>query len=141
MVGIASETQVRILTRAHRSRALLYEVLVRRMQSNQLAWLAGLIEADGYIGVHTRKNGFERYKIAVEMADEDVVRYCCAIAGVGYVSEYDRKPGKWKRTYKWQVQAEGEVVSLLRKLYPFIISSRKRAEADKVFVGYGRMRC
>lgn len=78
----------------------------------KLAWLAGLIEADGHIGVHVRKNGTERYKVAVEMADEDVVRRCYSMTGVGQLLRYDRKPGKWKPTFKWQVQSTQEVVDL-----------------------------
>lgn len=101
----------------------------------QLAWLAGLIEADGHIGIHVRKNNTERYKIAVEMADEDVVTYCHKMTGVGTMLRYDRKPGKWKPTFKWQVQSTKDVVKVLKAIKPFVVSARKKAELQRVLDG------
>ena len=107
-------------------------------RETELAWLTGLIEADGYIGTHTRANGSRRFKIAVEMIDEDAVRRCKELTGEGHVLTYDRegKEGQnWKRTWKWQVQSTTAVQKVLTMLMPYVYTKRRRESMQSVLDG------
>lgn len=99
----------------------------------ELAWISGLIEADGYIGMITVEGGKrKRYSIAVEMIDEDAVRRCHQLTGKGNVIIYDRKGGQWKRTWKWQVQSKKDVVEVLNLILPFVYTARRKARILEV---------
>jgi hypothetical protein len=62
--------------------------VLRDMSPNNLAWLAGLIEGEGYLGI-VRGRGIVR----VAMTDADVVERLRVVSGVGLVNELPRRHG------------------------------------------------
>lgn len=96
-----------------------------------LAWAAGVIEGEGWIGLRRGHSP----GIRVAMADEDVVRRLHEVTGVGtFGGPYDRTkygPDR-KPMWLWQVQDTAEARHLMIRLRPFM-GARRTAAIDHVF--------
>ncbi len=96
----------------------------------EAAWLAGLIEGEGYICAH---NGC-RAQIILEMTDEDVIREAAAImdpeANVNYYDRSSRSNGERKDS--WKVHVNGDkAVAVLELIYPWM-GKRRSAKINEV---------
>ena len=65
-----------------------------------LAWFAGIVEGEGTFSSQGRHGSRRRPEIAVSMTDEDVIRRCHRITGVGGVSRYETG---FKPMFRWRV--------------------------------------
>lgn len=97
-----------------------------------LAWLAGLLEADGCFGVYTRRAGRSGalqtvIRVQLVMADEDVVRAAHSTAGIGTFVGPFRPNGnvKWQPVYRWQVGRRDHVYALIVALWPWLHARRR----------------
>ena len=95
-----------------------------------ITWLAGLLEGEGYFGVNGR-----RPTMALGMTDEDVVRKAARIGGVGHVRGPYRNPSSSKLNHKptwhWKVSSGAHVYALCAALYPFM-GKRRAARIQEV---------
>jgi hypothetical protein len=103
------------------------------MTPEELAWLSGLFEGEGCIGLSHEG----RPTLQLSMVDEDVVRHAHALAGVGKVKS--KQPGKGslgrKLLWTWSVGRCDEAAALLERMLPFF-GGRRSARAREVLASY-----
>lgn len=87
------------------------------MTPEQVAWVAGLIEGEGYIQIRKEAHSV---RINVAMTDEDVVRRLQAFTGVGAVYAWTKKTKGGKNVWTWSVGHRAEVRPLLMEIAPWM---------------------
>lgn len=101
------------------------------------AWLAGLIDADGCIGIRRENNGkwnpsYIPY-LAVGCSDRLLVERCVEITGLGKVNiksragDTDKRGIKQRRDgYVWRL--DGQIASrVIRDIYPYLVQKQPQA--------------
>jgi hypothetical protein len=94
-----------------------------------LAWLAGIIEGEGYIGFE--KNG---YRLQLDMTDEDVVLRAYELMGVG-TFRVKPTPENRKTIFRWSVRKKEDVVYILYNIQPFM-GNRRGARIAEIIKDY-----
>ena len=102
------------------------------MDMKDLYWLAGIIEGEGsFIYPHIKlKDGSKGQgypRVQVKMTDEDVVRKCQKVAGVGKVHGPHQPPGNRKLTWTWAVTKKVDGTALMQTLY-LLMGTRRRSK-------------
>lgn len=104
----------------------------------QIHWLAGIVEGEGYFQPFfkgTRPEGagikYVNPRIKVTMTDEDVIRRCHAVSGVGHVTgpvfpKYRKEKGYEKPLWSWTVSKTSDAMGLMMTLYP-LMGERRQA--------------
>lgn len=64
------------------------------------------------------------------MTDEDVIRRLHELTGKGRVISSVRNPGRWKPSWRWQVQRAADVVEIVTLIEPMMGARRKRRIAE-----------
>lgn len=105
------------------------------MQTHDVYWLAGLIEGEGCLSRDKNGKGYA-IRIRVAMTDEDVVRKCAAVSGVGHVRGPYTSYGSLgtKPMYSWTVCKKSHVTLLLRAIYP-LMGTRRQARIRELLDG------
>lgn len=108
----------------------------------ETAWLAGLLEGEGHIGVFEKRSTTGRMyptlRLQLNMTDEDVVRRAHTVAGVGGVrgpltpSQENRKP-----VWSWTVYRRDDVVQVLGLIRPWM-GQRRGDRIDEALAAYER---
>ena len=82
--------------------------------SAEWAWLAGIIEGEGYfdLKVHTRK-GYVSPAITVNMTDEDIIRRIHRMTARGTINGPEMRGPKYKPIWSWRVGNREEVKHIL----------------------------
>ena len=88
-----------------------------------LAWLAGLLEGEGYFTEFQRSPGFR-----VHMTDRDVVEQVCLVTHTTIVEELLVK-AEWKPLYRATVYGE-RARSFMRLMYPYLGERRRQCVAE-----------
>lgn len=87
----------------------------------EIAWMAGIIEGEGYIRASVQDGTKHHTSIHLHMCDEDVVRRFARLAGVG---TFRKGPipasSKHKQSWRWSVCSKPDVEYLLQKLLPWL---------------------
>lgn len=96
----------------------------RRISSVDIAWMAGIVEGEGWIG-HDKRSLSP--KIKVHMTDEDVIRRLHFLSGVGRVSKPIILPSG-KPSWTWRVERPDHAAGLLMTLATFL-GKRRFAKA------------
>lgn len=96
------------------------------MTPEEEAWVAGIIEGEGYIRHVSRA-----YRLVVTMTDEDIIRRVHAVTGVGTVNGPYQAKGNRKPAWRWQSTRKAETVEVLRRIRPWL-GDRRGREADAV---------
>jgi len=87
----------------------------------EVAWLAGLFEGEGYIFYASRS-----WRMGITMTDEDVIREAHRVAVVGKVyGPYEGK-GNRKPSWRWQVSNRREVEQVAMMIRPYLFGRRKQ---------------
>lgn len=86
----------------------------------QLAWLAGLFEGEGHIGVKRSGSSFV-LRCAVAMTDAEVVGMFQERWPASFVTR--RSLGNARRQYRWEIYAR-KAETFLLEIQPFVRSSR-----------------
>jgi len=100
-----------------------------------IEWAAGLYEGEGYCSFVKTK----RWKLALKMTDEDVVRAIHKVTGVGNVSgphHYPSTPNHYKSIYEWAVYKKDDIFKVICDFYPYM-GERRRAKFDEFLTTYG----
>lgn len=93
--------------------------------SKDVAWLAGLLEGEGYFGL--RRKGSSIY-IQVSMVDGDVIERAKEVFGCGYIQTYVLPSGK--TCYKLSVLRQEDVRYWMRLLLPYMGERRSARIRD-----------
>ena len=99
------------------------------MSLTDAAYLAGIIDGEGSVGVW--KNGVYRIA-AVHVANTDkglMVWLRRTVGKAGYLHpKLDDGFGRTKPCYDWSVQAQIDVLSLLKQVAPYMVIKRNKAQ-------------
>ena len=106
------------------------------MNRVELAWLAGILEGEGYFSLTLNNKTKDRpgrhyARLTVTMTDKDVIECIYAITGFGTIHTYPPYQPNRKRTYTWRVSKWEDLYPLLRRLRPFM-GERRRARIDEM---------
>jgi hypothetical protein len=92
-----------------------------------LAWAAGLIEGEGWIGLKRRRVP----ELRVSITDRDVTARLVEATGCGRSYQLRRPTVAGKAVYVWIVQDSADAAGLLMTLWPFLCA-RRRERAREV---------
>lgn len=92
------------------------------MRQCDVAWVAGLFEGEGSIGIDSNAGA------GLGSTDEDVVRRVHQLTGVGHVHERAQLQSG-KRFWFWKVTRADDVITFLRAIHPYL-GERRRERAD-----------
>lgn len=101
------------------------------MTDMELAWLVGLFEGEGCIGL----SRLGRPSLIISMTDEDVIRRACSVAGVGNVRKRPTPTKSGKFMWTWLVGRCDEAAALLERMLP-LLGERRAARAREALVAY-----
>ncbi len=101
----------------------------RDLSEVEAAWLAGLIEGEGWIATPDKP-----LALSVTMTDPDVIEAVRRMTGVGTVRRKSPQRAHYQPSYAWQVHGRA-VVDLLRQLRPWF-HQRRGERADGVIAKY-----
>lgn len=104
----------------------------RTATSPEVAWLAGIIEGEGYLSAK-RGHGLVR----VVMTDADVVARLYAVSAVGKLNDLPLRAAHHKPVYSWTILREESVLTLLTSVAP-LLGTRRRTRAEEVLALHGR---
>lgn len=93
-----------------------------------IAWVAGILEGEGWFGLN-RMKGRTYPHIAAHMTDEDVIRRLHSVLEIGTVTGPHPSQNGMKPTWRWRVQSKKDAARLLLALYP-LLSTRRRAQVS-----------
>jgi len=99
-----------------------------------LAWLAGFIEGEGWIGItkHRKSNFFDTARVKITTTDEEIVKRIAIFWG-RKVHAYENGPERIGTKTYYEVWLCGEAaVRFLVKIRP-LLGSRRREQIDNVF--------
>lgn len=106
---------------------------MKNMTEAELAYLAGIIDGEGNIAIHTRAAGSQgsvaqEYKNVMKVANTDLrlLEWIKEKTGAGSIYA-DRRRGNRRQCYQWfcpSVQA----AKILRLVYPYLVIKKEQAE-------------
>ena len=106
------------------------EEKIRSISPIDLAYIAGIVDGEGYIGLINQESGKRRIalRLTVVMNNHAVMRWLCKTTGLGALKREPRHiRGNRQESYRWQVTCR-QAAHLLMALYPFLKVKRQQAE-------------
>lgn len=100
------------------------------LADTQAAYLAGMLDADGHIGLYCRNDSTKqhlRVHVDVSNTDTTLLLWIKDTAGIGSVNKQHAATVTHKASFQWNATNES-AVTLLRQLTPYMIVKRERAE-------------
>jgi hypothetical protein len=96
------------------------------MENFSLAWVAGLLEGEGYFGLSHNASAHRYPRIQCNMTDLDVIRTLQAVTDVGKIYGPYKSPRNphHKATYRWTVDGQ-DARHLMKTLLPLMGSRRQ----------------
>jgi hypothetical protein len=95
---------------------------MRRMNTAEAAWVAGVVEGEGTFRRDRRRAG----QIRVVMTDRDIVERLREVTGLGLIYDRGRRKAHYRQAWEWQVTRRNSVGLLVSELAPFLLSRRRR---------------
>jgi hypothetical protein len=87
------------------------------MTTEELAWLAGLLEGEGSFFLAKKSNGFAYPRVSLNMTDEDIIQRVASMLERRYWP-FPRKP---PRKTQYALQLEGRpAIKLMEDILPFM---------------------
>jgi hypothetical protein len=97
-----------------------------KLTETDVAWIAGLLEGEGYFGIDNRsKDRYETSKtppspfIKVSMVDEDIIQRLSKLLDKSYFSP-SRKTVTGKQVYTLHIGEKEKVLFILQKILPYM---------------------
>ena len=96
------------------------------LTETDIAWIAGLLEGEGYFGIDTRSK--DRYEISktppapfikISMVDEDIIQRLSKLLDKSYFSP-SRKTVTGKQVYTLHIGEKEKVLFILQKILPYM---------------------
>ena len=100
------------------------------MKEQDLHWLAGLMEGEGFF---SKVQKSQKTYVAIEMTDEDVVNRVSKLLKVGVQEIPPRKQG-YKTSYRCRVYGP-KAIDLMKSLRPHM-GKRRQAKIDSLLASY-----
>jgi len=97
-----------------------------------LAYLAGLIDGEGCLGIGKSVRGIHIPTIQIIMCDKEIIEWLCNVFGTALKTRIEKPPHRAQ--YHWRIQGH-RAVNLACLLLPFLRVKAKQAE---VFVSFGK---
>lgn len=103
----------------------------------KLAWLAGILDGEGCLGVYNNKQKGRKYyatrpHIVIVNTDtiliDEAVMILNALGVKYYLALRKRANPKWKRSFTLAVQSKKGAIKLLEAVMPHLIAKREQAE-------------
>lgn len=107
------------------------------MLETEKAYIAGLIDGEGHIGIYRESRGCLRPQVRIEMQDKELVEWLHSITGAGGTTRTITRNGYKYHTYaiKWSAR---KAAALLVEVLPYLRAKRKQAEIFLEFCTLGR---
>ena len=100
------------------------------IENDDLYWLAGLLEGEGWFGTSRSRQGKHYPRITVNMCDRDVIERIAKLFGTNVNGPYKYRTNK---SSLWYTSANGvKAVQFMRLLYP-LLHERRQTQIVKVF--------
>lgn len=96
----------------------------------ETAWLAGLFEGEGTLTTQ-HASASTAVNLRIAMTDEDVIRRCASVTGMGRVYGPYAKRGNRKDIWCWTVSRLHEVEQIVLAIRPYL-GARRALRADEV---------
>ena len=99
----------------------------------QLAWLAGFIDGEGSIGIHTTKcggaGGKTTPRLVVSNTCISVIELIYKMTGVGFIQYIDHsvKNPAYSKAAVWSVQRAFELKDIMTKILPYLLVKTDQA--------------
>lgn len=101
-----------------------------------MAWLAGLIDGEGTIGINKFNRGRSLVlRVAIGMADETIIQRAHDVAGVGRLRV---EPRRGMDIYRWVVEGR-KALDLLTKIEPHLLRKKQHVHVARTFYEQGIM--
>ena len=101
------------------------------MVQNNLAYLAGIVDGEGYFFLEQARKNYRIPVLGVEMAEKDVIKAFSDYFGCGHLLMRAPKQAHHKILYRWRVRGR-PAIAILKKMYKYF-SIRRRKNADILF--------
>ena len=101
------------------------------MVQNNLAYLAGIVDGEGYFFLEQNRKNYRIPVLAVEMAEKDVVKAFIDYFGCGNLLLRAPRKAHYKILYRWRVRGR-PAIAILKKMYKYF-SIRRKKNADILF--------
>jgi|TARA_R100001480_G_scaffold142909_1_gene140543 hypothetical protein len=98
---------------------------------NNLAYLAGIVDGEGYFFLEQARKNYKIPVLGVEMAEKDVIQAFPDCFGCGHFLTRQPKQAHHKLLYRWRVRGR-PAIAILKKMYKYF-SIRRRKNADILF--------
>lgn len=102
------------------------------MESNQVAWAAGVIEGEGCFTIvknSKAKNGMSA-KFVLQMNDKDIVDRLFGLFGLGKVYHRPSR-GSSKESWAWTIYKVSELEKLIKLVLPWL-GQRRASKANEI---------
>jgi hypothetical protein len=110
---------------------------MNNLNSEQLGYIAGLIDGEGSIQIQRRKHRsktenceyvYDGYSLYLDMSNtnKDLIDWCVENIGGYWGSKNNPKPERWKEAYYWRLSGK-ETKNFLKKIVHLLIDKRERA--------------
>ena len=102
------------------------------MDNDDLAWVAGLLEGDGFFWKQTSRRGYVRVGVGVKSTDEDVLRYLERLIPESRIRGPFEPRSLGKKPYwHWELGLRLVVIDLLKQIRPWM-GKRRTEQIDAV---------
>ena len=115
---------------------------IRELTKLEVAYLAGIIDGEGCIGLAWRTKKYVTPTLQVGNTNYDLIEWLVGITGSCYFVPERRDKPNWKDRYLWRC-AGMQARELIRMTYPFLIVKKRQARVvlklhEDVGVGLGK---
>lgn len=98
------------------------------MTSEQLAWVAGLLEGEGCFDFNRKPYP----RVRMETTDHDTaLRLQAVVGGASTVNPRTKAKPHFKQSWMWRLSTASEAIALMRALYP-MMSARRKQRIDEI---------
>lgn len=101
----------------------------------QIAYCAGILDADGHLGMRMRKNCID-FTVQIQMTDIEPILLFQELYG-GNITKYQPKTKNSKEFYRWGVWSN-KAIHILEDCFPYFTIKRKKAELAIKLLRLGR---
>lgn len=97
------------------------------MNRDDCIYLAGLFDGEGTVGCYSANDRRRpRIHLSIGMTDEEVVRWCHTITGLGGVAIRTQTNPAWNTLYRWQVN-DRKAIQVLALIMPWLKTKKQQA--------------
>jgi hypothetical protein len=114
---------------------------MNQLTPEQAAYIAGLLDGEGSLGVYRRPSAWLPYpELSITNTNLEVLEWLKSTVGVGHIrlvtKDQRRATEKWKQAYAWRITASGHIVALLQQIKPYLIIKRAQCQALLAYISY-----